>query len=200
MKFILIRHGETYANVEQLIYGTTHSEFTKKGIKQIDYIMKYVQSVNVDYVYSSPLDRTKVIADNIGQLINKKVILVEQLSEMNYGIFEGLTPSIAKKRYPNEYNQFMNDYKDYIIPEGENIIDFDNRVIEFLDDVKDINGTSVIVTHGGVIRTSIMHLLNLRSEDRWHFKILPGMIVEIEYKNGYGTLVHCFKELKSLVL
>ncbi|MCT4688888.1 histidine phosphatase family protein [Vallitalea sp.] len=188
MKFIFIRHGETNANVEQLIYGVTHSDFTKNGLDQIDRILDYIKLKEIDYFYSSPLERTKIIADKIGECIGKKAVPTEEVREMNYGIFEGMTSNSALEKYPEEYNSFMSDYG-FIIPEGENVLDFDKRVISFLDKIKNDNGTSVIVTHGGVIRTAIMYLLNLHSEDRWHFKILPGMIIEIEYKNGYGVLV-----------
>ncbi|GMQ58226.1 alpha-ribazole phosphatase [Vallitalea sediminicola] len=189
MKFIFIRHGETQANVEQLIYGVTHSEFTENGLNQINKILDYVNPQQVDYFYSSPLERTKIIAEKIEERIGKKAEFANEIGEMNYGVFEGLTSKIALEKYPDEYNSFMNDYKNYIIPEGENVLDFDKRVINFLDRIKNTEGTSIIVTHGGVIRTAIMYLLDLDSEDRWHFKILPGMIIEIEYKNDYGVLV-----------
>ncbi|GKX32059.1 alpha-ribazole phosphatase [Vallitalea longa] len=189
MKFIFIRHGETCANIDKLIYGITHSEFTDNGLKQIDKILDYVRLQEVDYFYSSPLKRTQIIAEKIQECIGKKAQFIDEIGEMNYGIFEGLTSDIALQKYPDAYNQFMNDYKNYVIPEGENVLDFDKRVISFIDKIKDKEGTSVIVTHGGVIRTAIMHLLNLSSEDRWHFKILPGMIIEIEYKYEYGVLL-----------
>lgn len=187
MKFIFIRHGETNANVEHLIYGVTHSDFTENGLKQIDRILEYVEGQEIDYIYSSPIDRTKIIAKKVEGCKDKSVQWIKEIEEMNYGIFEGMTSTLAIEKYPEEYNNFMNDYS-FIIPQGENVIDFDKRVIGFLDRIKNDTATSVIVTHGGVIRTAIMHLLGLDSEDRWHFKILPGMIVEIEYKNGYGVL------------
>lgn len=188
MNFIFVRHGETYANVEKRIYGSTHSEFTEVGLEQVERIVDYVRSKHIDYIYSSPQDRTKVIANKIEKVVDKKAILVDEIREMNYGIFEGLTTDEAIEKYSDEYHQFMNDYRNYFIPKGENVLDFDKRVIRFLDQVKDEDGTSVIVTHGGVIRTALMHLLGLESEQRWHFKILPGMIIEIEYKDGYGVL------------
>lgn len=196
MKFIFARHGETYANVDKIIYGSTHSEFTQDGLKQVDYIINHIKSKQVDYIYSSPLERTKIIAHKIEKVLGKDINIIEEIKEMSYGIFEGLTPSQAMDKYPNEYNLYMNDYNTYIIPKGENAIDFDKRVICFLDNIKNVEGTSIIVTHGGVIRTAMMHLLGLKSEDRWHFKILPGMIVEIEYKNRYGMLL----EMRNFVV
>lgn len=188
MKFILLRHGETKANVDKIIYGITHSEFTENGLSQVDYMIDYIKDIKVDYVYSSPSKRTLHIANTIGKTLNREIQIVKDVAEMNYGIFEGLTPNEVNKQYSSEYNYFMND-NCYVIPEGESSLDFDNRVIKFMDTIKYVEGTCVIVTHGGVIRTAIMHLLNLRSEDRWHFKILPGMVVEIMYKNNYGSLL-----------
>lgn len=194
MKFIFVRHGETCANVDKLIYGITHSEFTDKGLKQIDRIVDYIKLKDIDYFYSSPMKRTQMIAERIEEIIGKKAMLIDEIGEMNYGIFEGLTSDDALKNYPNEYNRFIDDYKNYVIPQGENVLDFDKRVMRFIDKIKNKKGTSVIVTHGGVIRTAIMHLLNLDSEDRWHFKILPGMIIEIEYNNEYGVMLQMIND------
>ncbi|MCT4598448.1 MAG: histidine phosphatase family protein [Vallitalea sp.] len=188
MKFILLRHGETKANVDKIIYGITHSEFTENGLSQVDYMVDYLKHKKVDYIYSSPLKRTLHIANIVGRTLNTEINVVDDVAEMNYGIFEGLTSDEVKKQYPSEFNCFMND-SCYVIPEGEGSLDFDNRVIKFIDTIKNEEGTSVIVTHGGVIRTTIIHLLNLKSEDRWHFKILPGMVIEIMYENNYGSLL-----------
>lgn len=193
MKFILLRHGETEANINKIIYGITHYEFTENGLLQVDNMINYIKDKDVDYIYTSPLERTLYIANRIGKEFNKEISIINDLAEMNYGIFEGLSPNEAKKKYPREYNSFMSNHE-YTIPEGEGILGFDSRVINYIDSIKNIEGTSIIVTHGGVIRTAIIHLLNLKSEDRWHFSILPGMIVEINYNNNYG----CLLEMKQL--
>ncbi len=189
MKFIFIRHGETHANVEKRIYGVSHSPFTENGLRQVDFILNYIEKQPVNRIYTSPMERTQVIACEIMKRLGVHLEIEDALSEMNYGIFEGLTPDEVMDKYPKEYVLFMKEYKEYIIPSGENFMDFDQRVITFLDKIKEEEGTCICVTHGGVMRTAIMHLLNLSSEDRWHFKIVPGMIMELDYSKDYGRLL-----------
>lgn len=190
MNFILIRHGETHANVEKRIYGVSHSPFTDHGKRQIKGILQYIKHKSVDCIYTSPMERTQVMASEMVKCLDVDVEVVDALGEMNYGIFEGLTPDEAMDKYPKEYVLFMKEYEAYVIPNGENAMDFDQRVISFLDKIKDEEGTCICVTHGGVMRIAVMHLLGLSSEERWHFKIEPGMIMELEYNKGYGRLVH----------
>lgn len=189
MKFIFIRHGETHANVEKRIYGASHSPYTDQGLRQVQGIINYIKGQSVDYIYTSPSRRTQVIACEIMKELGVYLQVEEALSEMNYGIFEGLTEDEAMDKYPKEYVSFMKEYKAYIIPDGENFLAFDQRVTSFIDRIKDNDGTCILVTHGGVIRSAIMHLLDLASEERWHFKIVPGMIVEIDYDRDYGRLL-----------
>lgn len=188
MKFIIIRHVETIANSENKIYGRSESEYTEKGINQIEKIKDILKDEKVDKIFCSPLTRTKKLGEALSDLLNLELKLEEDLIEMNFGIFEGKDYKQAMRDHKEEWDMWINDYKNYKIPQGESLKEVNERVTEFIDKVKDNEGSIIVVTHGGIIHAIITYLLNLKIDDRWHFKILPGTVVEIDYQQSYGIL------------
>lgn len=188
MKIILIRHVETLANYERRYIGHTKSEYTEKGRKQINNILDMLVDEEIDMIYSSPLPRAKNIAKICSEKFDKEVIVDDALIEMNFGIFEGKTYQEVKNEYNEEWEKWTKDYKNYKIPKGENLVEVYKRVTRFIDKLKEEDKTFLIVTHGGIIHTIITYLLDLKIDKRWHFKIPPGAIVEIEFENKYGII------------
>ncbi|SHH22715.1 alpha-ribazole phosphatase [Caloranaerobacter azorensis DSM 13643] len=188
MKLILVRHGETKANVDKLYSGWTDFPLTDRGKEQVKNLLEILSRENIDVIYSSPLSRTLVTAEIISKHIGKKFYVNEKLKEMNFGIFEGKTYKEISKTYHLEWEKWISDNIKYRIPNGESLIDMYNRVTQFIDELKDKDGTFLLVTHAGVIRIAITYLLNLNIDEMWHFKILPGGLVEILYENDFGVL------------
>ncbi|MTI68923.1 MAG: alpha-ribazole phosphatase [Firmicutes bacterium] len=188
MKLILIRHVETIANYQKKYIGSTKSDYTNRGKKQIIKILKGIENEKVDKIYSSPLPRAFKLANKISNKLDKDIEIQNALKELNFGVFENKTYKEVKAEYENEWNEWINDYINYKIPKGESLKEVYKRVSSFLDSLKESNKTFLLVTHGGIIQTILTYLLDLNINDRWHFKIPPGSIVEIEYKDNYGIL------------
>ncbi|WP_427339678.1 alpha-ribazole phosphatase [Caloranaerobacter sp. DY30410] len=188
MKLILVRHGETQANIDKLYSGWTDFPLTDRGKEQVKNLLEILSKENIDTIYSSPLSRALVTAEIISKHIGKKIYVSEKLKEMNFGIFEGKSYKEISETYHLEWEKWINDNIKYRIPNGESLIDMYNRVTQFIDKLKDKDGTFLLVTHAGVIRIVITYLLNLNIDEMWHFKILPGGLVEILYENDFGVL------------
>lgn len=187
MKLILIRHGESIGNQNKVIYGSTDYPLTKKGFLQAEAVRKQLQNIEIDKIYSSPLSRAKTIATYILEGREKTSYVEDQrLMEMNYGIFEGLTQEEVLLQYNEEYHLFLTDFESYQIPKGESYPEFKARVVDFCIEnlqpekthIKKRN-TNVIVSHGGVIREILVHLLSIPYHDAWNFSIPPGCILEM---------------------
>ena len=198
MKFILVRHVETIANSQKKFYGWTESEYSEKGKEQIKEIIKILKYEVIDFIYSSPLKRALHIGELLSRELNKELQIIDNLKEMNFGIFEDKTYKEVIKEYENEWNMWTNDYKNYEIPGGENLKSVHKRATEFIDQIKNKSGKTLIVTHGGIVHSIITHLLNLDIDDRWHFKVLPGTIVEIDYVDKYGIITKLIPILQNL--
>lgn len=202
MEWIFIRHGETEDNIKRAFAGWTDSKLSEKGKKQVKQVASKLQK-DLKHnrgviLYSSPLERTSILAQEIEKSLNKdkntlrvQLKYMEGLKEVNFGIFEGLNEAEIKQRYSKEWNLMMDNYGYYSIPEGENLEVFHNRVVNSLDIIrkegseKDIR---LIITHGGVIQSALTHFLGLSMESRWHFSIPNSGIIKIDVIDGFGIL------------
>jgi len=191
MRFILVRHVQTLANKENRIYGRLDSEFTKKGHAQLEWLKRELACEQVDAVFSSPLPRALSVAKEVCEALQlgaEDIQVRSELSEMDFGIFEGLTYEEAMERHPVEWESYCESYRNYRIPEGESFSEFEERIEGFIESLEDEDMTALIVTHGGVVQSIMTRLLGLGADDRWHFRVRPASIVEIETAQGYGIL------------
>ncbi len=189
MKFILVRHGETEANIGGIYSGWTDFPLTEKGSRDIQATAEALKRYeNIEIIYSSPLNRALTTAKAISASINKEIQIVDSLREMNFGIFDGKERKHIQENYTEEWKSWIDDYVNYRIPEGENLIDVYSRIKDFIDKLIEEDKDSIIVTHGGIIQTMITYLLDLGLDKMWHFQCPPAGYVEIEYADNFGYI------------
>lgn len=65
------------------------------------------------------------------------------------------------------------------------------RAVNFVDEIinKKQQGTVLIVTHAGLIRSIIAHLLGMEIAGAWHFHIDNCSITRIQITDGYAILI-----------
>lgn len=188
MKFILVRHVETTGNYENRFAGVTETKYTEKGKEQFIKLTEALKDYEVDVIYSSPISRALNIANKVGKDTSTEVKVVDILSEMNFGIFENLTFKEVEKDHNEQWLKWEADFLNYQLPQGDSLQIFHNRIVEFVDTIKNNEGTCMVVCHGGTVQSILTHLLDLQILDRWHFHIPLGGIVEITYQDNYGML------------
>ena len=86
----LVRHGENPANLtKEFSCKRVDYSLTLKGVLQARQTAEYFQRVPVDRIYASPLKRTRETAQIIAEPLQRTVIPLETLREVNVGDFEG---------------------------------------------------------------------------------------------------------------
>jgi len=126
MKLYVMRHGETITNQIHLISGNNETDLTENGIKQAKQARKYLENIEFDYVFTSPLSRARITASHI---TNKSIIIDKRLIERDYGSFD------LKRKCDVDYDGFWN-YHTNLINDGENIKDILKRVENLITDLK----------------------------------------------------------------
>ena len=56
MKLILVRHGETTWNRVEIFRGRKDIKLNRNGIIQAKCVAKYLKNMQIDFIYSSPLN------------------------------------------------------------------------------------------------------------------------------------------------
>lgn len=161
-RLLLIRHGETNWNKMGRFQGTIDIELTEEGKNQAILLSKRLKN-KFDYIYTSPLKRARETAEILTDSSNKDLNIVENMKEINFGSWEGLTIKEIREKYNDEFNKWKIDAQEGKIVGGE--FSLKNASIRgtkcILDIVNKHRGQTIaVVAHGGIIKASLIGLFD----------------------------------------
>ena len=170
---ILIRHGETLWNTQLRMQGSLDSDLTPKGESQIKALGKWMKEVPFDYLYCSDTRRAHKTAEAIRKFTGHNLNFDKRLREKNLGVFEGLTSEEARERYPEIFQQFKTAGSSYVIDQGESTQQLLERALDAIEEIRDRHPqkVAVAVTHGGVVRVLMKHVLGIPLDSPTQFLI-----------------------------
>lgn len=166
VKLYLVRHGQTEWNVQEKFQGQLDSPLTKEGIKKIEKTGEKLQNIHFSNVYTSKMGRTIETAKIlIEKNKNNKLILtsINELNEINFGLWQGMTYSEIFEKYPEEGNHYFNNVKKYDAKkiQGENLDEGLKRFLKGLYKIIEENeGNVLVVTHGTVLELFLNYINN----------------------------------------
>ncbi len=150
-RLILIRHGETAANVAGRMQGRGDDPLTPRGQGQVRAIAQRLKDEGyvVSAVYTSPLLRGRHTADTIAAEFDLISQTRDGLQEMNLGTLEGVSEAELAAAVPQQ--------PDERYPSGESGREFVERVMGTLYGLVAAHPdeTVVAVSHGAVISTAL---------------------------------------------
>jgi len=73
------------------------------------------------FIYSSPLKRARQTAETIGNFLNLPVNIEENLKDVDYGLWQGLTPGEAYSRFRKSYLDWLHRPEMVHFPGGESL-------------------------------------------------------------------------------
>lgn len=157
----VVRHGETDWNVRRLIQGHTDIDLNAQGEEQASTLSTELKDINFSAVYSSDLLRAKRTAEII-VLENKLAVnTTKLLRERSFGHFEG-QPGETYSEIEDVLSKLTDEerFSSNHFPDVENDEDLINRFLTFAREVCVVNaGKNILITtHGGMLRTLLIHL------------------------------------------
>ncbi len=185
-RFLIVRHPETLANATGRYVGRGDAPYTALGTQQAELLVSEVVSWRPERIASSPLRRTREVADAAARQLGVCAVIDERLTELDFGRAEGMTlaeVTAAGLEFDFECAEAP------VAPGGESRQDIYLRSVAFALEQAQVGGTLAVVTHGGVFRSLLVHLLGLSLDSIWCFDIRPGQIAEVQLSDGHGTLV-----------
>ena len=194
MNLIFLRHGEATDNVKELISDKEiyWSLLTENGIKTV---MESLESLpdNIDVMYVSPLPRTIQTAHYVyDKYPNIEVIMEDRIREIQYGKYSHCKNN--EELDETRKKQIAGDYLVRFGDTGENKLDIETRLSEFLKDVSNTNYENVlIVSHGSVI-AYMKRLLNVHSSHIQKGKVEIFNDVSFDDLYSYGKVLKKIKD------
>jgi alpha-ribazole phosphatase len=200
MRLIIARHGQTEGNKKRLLQGFLDIGLNEEGKKQAEKLAERLKNHNIEIMFVSPLKRARQTAEQIKKFHPKaKVIIDEDLKEINFGIFEGLSKEEIKKKYTRMYEEREKDKFNYRSPEGESIADVEKRAIKMLDKVLKTKKDSIIVAHG-TLNTLFFKNLMKKSYDeikKYKYNNTSVSIFNIKENDVFVEEFNCDKHLQK---
>lgn len=186
-KIILVRHGETNMNKNNLYHGVLDPQLNNVGVKQAEKVYNIVKNICYDRIFSSPLKRAYKTAEILNYK-NLKIEISNKIKELNFGIFEGLSYQEISDKYPNELKIATENWKTYNFNTGESPYELQKRSVQFINSLdKSLN--YLIVTHWGVICTVLSYYFSHDLDAYWKFKINNCGIIIIDFdENNFPIL------------
>lgn len=174
----IVRHGETVGKSSERLYGGTDIALSDTGISQMKCVAEHLSGSSYDIAFTSPLERSIKGAD----IILKKVSaperkIIEGFTEVNFGIWEGLTMDEVKDKHPELYDEWMLSRPDFVYPGGDSKTAFRKKVSTATQEVfSTLEGKVLAVLHKGVIKVILATLLQ---RDILEFKKYPLELASI---------------------
>lgn len=149
--FYLVRHGQTDWNAQKRLQGSADIPLNDTGRREAAHLSEKLRELTFEACFSSDLQRASETAQILSATHSLNVGLDPRLRERSFGLFEGLfaselTASLKENHYP---------------PSVENDEAVQKRVFHSLNEIADRcpGSTVLIVTHGGVIKSLLAHLI-----------------------------------------
>jgi broad specificity phosphatase PhoE/predicted kinase len=163
----LIRHTETYFNVEDRIGGD--AELTPKGMEQAEALGRFFHRKKIVYIFTSEKKRTIQTAQAIQRLQKDCTIVpLKEFNEINSGICEGMSYDEIQRTMPEIYSARKADKYNYIYPNGEGYNTMKERIKIGVKKAFFLNRKTdniMIIGHRAVNRMILSHFLYRREED-----------------------------------
>ena len=185
---LLIRHGETKWNVLGKFQGRQNIELSEAGILQATLLEKRLTK-DFQAVYSSPLDRAFSTAEVLCKNLSLDPIPIEDLTEIHFGTWEGLTYREIEQFYPEHFMHWRTDEKTAPMYDGElSIYDVTLRakkcILELIG--KHPGEKIIIVSHGGFIKAALIGLFNWKMT-MYHQMAIGNTCINTLTFNTQGT-------------
>ncbi len=161
MDIIVIRHGQSEADILNVHEGRADFSLTELGNKQGLAMSNFLSiNYNIDKIYSSPLKRASETAKILSNATNIPIIYENGLMEFNNGLLAGLSREDANQRYPEPDIRWPHTSMYGM----ESMIEFRARAESILSKIVSENSsdsTIAIVAHGGIINMLFRSFLEL---------------------------------------
>ena len=185
---LLIRHGQSTANLEKRFAGQMDVKLTETGLTQAKLTAEFIkENYDVSKVYASDLSRAFETGKCVSNLLDIEIIPDKGLREIWAGVWEGMTIEDIRKTYPKDFAVWSDDCGNSRCTGGESAVELAERFMNALTEIAKSNDgkTVVIATHATALRAaqcfiqtgSLAALSNT-------FAVGNSSVTELFYHNG----------------
>ena len=193
----LVRHGATDWTLQGRYQGRADVPLSAQGLREVEALTEYTDDQNITRIVTSPLCRARQTAERLaGHLGLSGLEIDDDLLELDYGAWEGLTQAELKLAWPEQLRAWKTAPADFTFPDGESLLVAQHRVKTCLARWQKMPDSDAVllVTHSAWIRLALLDLLG-KSLDLFKtihvptggliwLDDLPGQTIQRQLKEG----------------
>jgi probable phosphoglycerate mutase len=127
-RILLIRPGTTEYDQQGRVQGTLDIPLCEDGRQQVQVLVAEVKDQPIAAIYTSPLQSAQQTADAIGNTLELKVKTLDNLQNLDHGLWQGMLVADVKAKQPKVYRQWQEQPETVCPPQGETIGSAKQRV------------------------------------------------------------------------
>jgi probable phosphoglycerate mutase len=176
----LIRHGETEWSLSGQHTGLTDIPLTANGRKVATMWKPILSEEKFSLVLTSPLRRARETCELAG--LSDRAQIEPDLTEWNYGEYEGLTPQQIHVKRPS-WNVFRDGS-----PGGETPEQVEARIDRVIEKVRATDGHVALFSHGHLLRAFAARWIGLRASDGQRYLLDTATLCVMSYYRGIPAI------------
>lgn len=200
MELILVRHGQTQWNKEQIFRGSKDIELDRTGRRQAEALGERLKSRRIDAIYSSSLKRAMYTAEAIARLQGLPVMVGPGLVDMCFGEWEGMSHQEVRQKDPKQYRIWKENPWKAKIPGASKIKDIQAQSIKAIRGMIEdhpMESTIAVVTHRVILKLILMKILSMGPEGFWSIKLSSCGLTTVEW-DGERFVLTCLNDTGHL--
>jgi probable phosphoglycerate mutase len=131
-QLIVLREGLTRWEVERRLRGRVDVPLTPEGEAEVKGSASEVAALTPVAIYHGPDQAARQTADLVRGEMDVPVRELDDLAEMDLGLWQGLLAEEVKQRHPRVYRQWLEEPERVAAPEGETVAEGKERVEKLL--------------------------------------------------------------------
>ncbi len=154
-KFLIIRHGQSEANLLDLFAGNFDAPLTELGTLQAQRTAEYIkENYKIDKVVASDLKRAFATGKTLSDMLGLDITPIRELREISAGDWEGMPFSKIKTEYTETYDKWFRNMATCRCPNGESVRELGDRIFSCFKRLAEENpdSTVAVATHATPIR------------------------------------------------
>ncbi len=185
----LLRHGDVAGGTKLL--GKTDESLSDLGWQQMRTTIDNKEK-SWNKIISSPLQRCSAFAEELANKLSLPLLMNKHFEEMNFGLWDGqLFANLYTGNDTDKLIHLMQDPSSAMPPGGESYANFEMRVISGWNTLltslrEDKIEHCLLITHGGVIRTIMSHVLGYPSTNLFRLEVPYACMSRIKQYEDYS--------------
>jgi probable phosphoglycerate mutase len=197
---LLVRHGVTAFSVEKRFSGVGDPPLIEEGRSQARAVAARLGARGgIDLVVTSAMSRCRETASVIASAVGAPVEQDDDLREVSFGVWEGLTFETVQERWPRELSSWLSD-PSLSPPDGESYESLRYRVSRAQQRlVNRHRGLTVcVVTHSRPVASFVASALDAPLASLYRLHVDNASLTQLDYYDDGPQVLRTFNDVSHL--